>query len=300
VTRSVRGKVVWITGASSGIGRALALACGRAGARLILSARSAAALEAVARETGAEARVIPLDLTHLGELPGAAAEALAAFGGVDIMVHNAGVAVRERVADVSLEVHEQVLRTNYLGPVVLTQALLPAMRARGGGRFVVISSLSGKYGGPLLGAYAGSKHALHGYFETLRGEERERGIAVTIVVPGFIRTAITAHALTGTGERFGHVLPLYHDAMTAEECAAGILRAVARDRREVLIGGLEVWTVYLHRLSPRLAALVVWGHPVRLRNRLLAPWRQLRRRLVALVSRKPSPPARASSGPGET
>ena len=290
---SFRGKVVWITGASSGIGRALALAFGRAGARLILSARSAEALEAVAGETGAEARVIPLDLTSLTELPGVAAQALAAFGGVDIMVHNAGVAVRDRAADVSLEVHERVLRTNYVGPVVLTQALLPSMRARGGGRFVVISSLSGKYGGPLLAAYAASKHALHGYFDTLRGEEREQGIAVTIVIPGFIRTEITAHALTGTGVQFGRVLPLYREAMTAEECAARILGAVARDRREVLVGGLEVWTVYLQRLSPRLAALVVWGHPVRLRNRLLAPWRQLRRQLGALVARRPPPQARS-------
>ena len=290
---SFRGKVVWITGASSGIGRALALAFGRAGARLILSARSAEALEAVAGETGAEARVLPLDLTSLTELPGVAAQALAAFGGVDIMVHNAGVAVRDRAADVSLEVHERVLRTNYLGPVVLTQALLPSMRARGGGRFVVISSLSGKYGGPLLAAYAASKHALHGYFDTLRGEEREQRIAVTIVIPGFIRTEITAHALTGTGVQFGRVLPLYREAMTAEECAARILGAVARDRREVLVGGLEVWTVYLQRLSPRLAALVVWGHPVRLRNRLLAPWRQLRRQLGALVARRPPPQARS-------
>ena len=275
MTADFRGKVVWITGASSGIGRALAQAFGRAGARLILSARSAEALEAVARETGAEARVVPLDLANLVELPGAAARALAAFGGVDIMVHNAGVAVRDRAADLSLDVHERVLRTNYLGPVVLTQALLPSMWARGGGRFVVLSSLSGKYGGPLLSAYAASKHALHGYFDTLRGEEAEHGIAVTIVVPGFVRTEITAHALTGTGERFGRVLPMYREAMTAEACAARILRAVARDRREVLVGGLEMWTVYLHRLSPRLAALVVWGHPVKLRHRLLAPWRAL-------------------------
>jgi short-subunit dehydrogenase len=278
MSTSFRGKVVWITGASSGIGRALAQAFGRAGARLILSARNTEALKAVARETGAETRIIPLDLNDLPALRAAAAKALAEFGDVDIMVHNAGVAVRCRAAELSLEVHERVLRTNYLGPVVLTQALLPSMRARGAGRFVVISSLAGKYGGPLLAAYAGSKHALHGYFDTLRGEECEAGIAVTIVVPGFIRTDITAHALTGTGEPFGRVLPVYHDAMTADDCATRILRAVARDRREVLVGGLETWTVYLHRLSPRLATLVVWGHPVRWKNRLLAPWWALRRR----------------------
>lgn len=277
MNRPFRGKVVWITGASSGIGRGLALAFGRAGARLILSARDAGALEEVARETGAEASVLPLDLTNLAELPRVAARAVEAFGGVDIMVHNAGVAVRDRAANLSLEVHERVLRTNYLGPVVLTQALLPSMIARGGGRFVVISSLSGKYGGPMLAAYAGSKHALHGYFDTLRGEEREHGIGVTIVIPGFVRTEITAHALTGSGARFGRVLPIYREAMPAQECAARILDAVARGRREVLVGGPEVWTVYLQRLSPALAARVIWGHPVKLRNRLLTRWRQRRR-----------------------
>ena len=268
---SFRGKVVWITGASSGIGRALALAFGRAGARLILSARTREALEAVAWASEApETRVLPLDLTNLAELPAAAARALEAFGGVDIMVHNAGVAVRDRAANISLQVHERVLRTNYLGPVVLTQALLPSMIARGGGRFVVISSLSGKYGGPMLAAYAASKHALHGFFDTLRGEEREHGIAVTIIIPGFVRTEITAHALTGSGERFGRVLPIYREAMAPEECAARILRAVARGKREALVGGAEMATVYLQRWFPGVAARIIWGHPIRLRNRLLA------------------------------
>jgi NAD(P)-dependent dehydrogenase (short-subunit alcohol dehydrogenase family) len=273
-----RGKVVWITGASSGIGRALALAFGHAGARLILSARTAGALEEVAKASGAETTVLPLDLTDLSALPAVAARAEAVFGRVDIMVHNAGVAVRARAADVGLEVHERVLRTNYLGPVLLTQALLPGMVARGGGRFVVISGLSGKYASPLLGAYAASKHALHGFFDTLRGEELEHGITVTIVIPGFIRTEITAHALTGSGERFGRVLPIYREAMAPEECAARILAAVARGRREVLVGGPEVWTAWLHRLSPALAERVVWGHPVKLRNRLRAALRMSRRR----------------------
>lgn len=258
-----RGKVVWITGASAGIGRALALAFGRAGARLVLSARNADALEEAARASGAEARVLPLDLTRLAELPGVAARALEAFGGVDIMVHNAGVAVRARAAEVSLEVHQRVLRTNYLGPVVLTQALLPSMIARGGGRLVVLSSLSGKYAGPMLAAYTASKHALHGFFETLRGEEREHGIRVTILIPGFVRTEITANALTGSGERFGRVLPIYRTGMPPEVFAARALNAVARDRKEALIGGPEMWSAYLQRLSPSLNARVVWGHPVK-------------------------------------
>lgn len=267
---SFTGKVVWITGASSGIGRSLALAFAAAGARLILSARRKKALEEVQRACGtAEVRLVPFDLADLDVVPARAAEALACFGGVDIMVHNAGLAVRDRVANTTREVHERILRTNYLGPALLTQALLPSMLERGGGQFVVISSLSGKYGGPLLAAYAASKHALHGFFESLRAEEHDRGIVVTFIVPGFIKTDITAHALTGSGGSFGRVLPIYRYAMGPDECARRILRAVARQRQEVLIGGTEVWTVYLKRWFPRTLAVVVRSHPVRLRNKLL-------------------------------
>jgi short-subunit dehydrogenase len=268
--RPFAGRVVWITGASSGIGRSLALAFAAAGARLILSARRPEALAEVQRSCGsAEVRLVPFDLADLDVVPARAADGLACFGGVDIMVHNAGLAARDRVASTTRDVHERILRTNYLGPALLTQALLPSMLERGGGHFVVISSLSGKYGGPLLAAYAASKHALHGFFESLRAEEHDRGIMVTFIVPGFIRTDITAHALTGAGGSFGRVLPIYRSAMDPDECARRILRAVARRRQEVLVGGAEVWTVYLKRWFPRTLAIVVRSHPVRLRERLL-------------------------------
>ena len=264
------GRVVWITGASSGIGRSLALVFAAAGARLILSARHEEALVEVQRACGtAEVCLVPFDLGDLDVVPARAAEGLGCFGGVDIMVHNAGLAARDRVVSTSRAVYEQVLRTNFLGPALLTQALLPSMFERGGGHFVVISSLSGKYGGPLLSAYAASKHALHGFFESLRAEEHTRGIVVTFVVPGFIKTEITAHALTGSGGSFGRVLPLYRYAMGPDECARRILRAVARRRQEVLVGGVEVWTVYLKRWFPRALEVVARSHPVRLRNRLL-------------------------------
>jgi short-subunit dehydrogenase len=267
---SFTGRVVWITGASSGIGRSLALAFAAAGARLILSGRHREALEEVQGACApAEVHLVPFDLADLDVLPARAAEALACFGAVDIMVHNAGMAVRDRVVNTTPDVHEQAIRTNYLGPALLTHALLPSMLERGSGHFVVISSLSGKYGGPLLAAYAASKHALHGFFESLQAEEHDRGIVVTLVVAGFIRTDITAHALTGAGASFGRVLPLYRTAMDPDECARRILRAVARRRQEVLVGGAEVWTVYLKRWFPRALAVVVRSHPVRLRARLL-------------------------------
>lgn len=264
------GKVVWITGASSGIGRSLTLAFAAAGARLILSGRRTDALAEVARECGSEqVRLVPFDLADLDVIPARVAEALSCFGNVDIVIHNAGLALRDRVVNTSREAHERILRTNYLGPAVLTQAILPSMLERGCGHFVVVTSALGKFGGPLLAAYAAAKHALHGFFESLRAEEHERGIVVTLVVPGFIKTDITAHALTGSGGTFGRVLPIYHNAMSADECARQMLVAVARQRQEVLIGGVDVWMVHLKRWLPRLLALVVRSHPVKLRNRLL-------------------------------
>ncbi len=271
---SLAGQVVWITGSSSGIGRALALQFSRARAKVIISARDRAALAAVARECAdsSTVRLLPLDLADLASLPAAAAEAEGLFGRVDVMVHNAGVAHRDRIVDTPLAIDQQLMAVNYFGAVALTKALLPAMLARRDGHFVVISSLSGQYGGPLLSAYAAPKHALHGFFESLRAEVHDLGIRVTIVVPGFIRTPITEHALTASGRQFGKMLQVHAEGMPAERCASRIVDAVARGKEELLVGNLEIATVYLHRWFPRLMARVVRSHPVRLRNRLRRLW----------------------------
>lgn len=272
------GKVVWVTGASSGIGRALALAFSRAGARVVASARHREALETVRGESAdpAAVRVLPLDLAELATLPAVAVAAERLFGRIDVMVHNAGVAHRDRVVNTPLTIDQRLMAVNYLGPVVLTKALLPGMLSRGEGCFVVIGSLSSEYGGPLISAYAAPKHALRGFFESLRAEVHDAGIRVTIVVPGFIRTAITEHALTGAGTRYGKTLQVHAQGMAPERCAARILEAVARGKEEVLVGKLEIATVYLHRWFPGIMSRVIRSHPVRLRNRLLRllPWRR--------------------------
>lgn len=272
--RSLAGQVVWITGSSSGIGRALALQFSRAGAKVIISARDRAALEAVVRECAdpSVVRLLPLDLADLASLPAAAAEAEGQFGRVDVMVHNAGVAHRDRIVNTPLAIDQRLMAINYFGAVALTKALLPAMLARREGHFVVISSLSGQYGGPLLSAYAAPKHALHGFFESLRAEMHDLGIRVTIVVPGFIRTPITEHALIASGQQYGKMLQVHAEGMSAEECASRIVDAVARGKEELLVGNLEIATVYLHRWFPRLMARVIRSHPVQLRNRLRRLW----------------------------
>lgn len=263
-------RVVWVTGASSGIGRSLARAFDEAGARLILSGRDRGRLEAVreACRHPNEVHLLPFDLAALESIPDVASRGLAAWGHVDCMVHNAGMALRSRVADAPIALDQQVMAANYFGPLALTKALLPSMVTRHSGHFVVVSSLSGKYGVPQLSAYAASKHALHGCFESLRAELHAEGIRVTMVVPGIVRTPILERALTGSGEAYRKSFEEYQRGMNPDVCATRIVRAVARGKEEVLIGGTEIATVYLKRFFPTLLSALIRSHPMRLRRRI--------------------------------
>jgi dehydrogenase/reductase SDR family member 7B len=173
------------------------------------------------------------------------------------------------MVDTPLHLDQQIMATNYFGPVALTKALLPSMLQRRSGCFVVVSSLSGKYGVPQLSAYSAAKHALHGSFECLRAEVHDQGIQITIVIPGFVRTPILENALKGDGGRYGKTLPAYERGMDPDVCATRILRAVARRKEEALIGGWELSSLYLKRFFPTLLSVVVRNHPVKIRNKLL-------------------------------
>jgi len=244
---------VWITGASSGIGEALARVLDRRGARLVLSARREDKLRELrtALSRPDDHQVLPLDVTDTDR---AAEHVQAAFahGPVDVLIHNAGVTQRSRVADTDVSVDRRLMEVNFLGAVALTKAALPAMLERGTGHFVVVSSLVGKISTPLRSGYSASKHALHGFFDALRAELHDRGIRVTMVCPGFIRTSITLHALTGDGSEQGTMDDAQAHGMDPEACAERIVRAVEREAREVLVGGSEVWAVRLHRFFPGL------------------------------------------------
>lgn len=253
------GKIVWITGASSGIGRALAHVWADRGARLILSARNEGKLQEVrAGLPHPEAHlVLPLDLTDEATLGPAVQAALAWGGGVDVLVHNGGVSQRSLAKDTALAVDRLLLETNFFGAVALTKAILPSMLARQAGRFVVISSLVGKFGTPLRSGYSASKHALHGFFDSLRAETWRDGIRVTLVCPGFIRTAVTLNALTGDGTPQGTMDRAQERGMAPEACAERIVRAVEQGKDEVLVGGRERFAVYVKRFAPRLFNRVI-------------------------------------------
>lgn len=250
---NLAGKTVWITGASSGLGEALAHSFARRGARLLLSARRADRLEAVARASGARtADVLPLDLADLGSLKDKADEALARVGRVDVMVHNAGVGQRALVTESSFEVDRQLMEVNFLGPVALTKAVLPSMLANGGGDFVVISSVLGLMSVKRRAAYCASKHALHGYFNALRAECSERGVRVLLVCPGHIDSEFSQQALQADGRPQGIDESGTRAGLSPTECAEQTLHALLRGQAEIYPAKWEALGVYLSRFAPGL------------------------------------------------
>ena len=263
--RSFKNKVVWITGASSGIGEALTYAYANQGAQLILSSRNKKALEKVRENcapTKSEIRILPLDLSKLGTLDKKARQALKIFGKIDIMVHNAGIASRDLAINLDRNTDQKIMNTNYFGAVVLTKALLPSMLLQKSGHFLVISSVSGIYGVPKLSSYSASKHALHGFFESLRSEVAKDNIKITMVIPGFVRTNITINALKGDGNKYGKMMKVQDRGLEPSHVANVILDAAEKNKEEVLIGKLELLGVYCKRLFPKLFSKIIRNHPI--------------------------------------
>lgn len=250
----LKDKVVWITGASSGIGKALAQQAGKKGARLILSGRNTARLQEVQKSLldPGNSRVLPLDLANLESFDRIVQEALSAFGTVDILVNNAGISQRSLIAETGLDVYERLMHVNYLGTIGLSKALLPYFVENQKGHFVVVTSLMGKFGSPLRSGYCGAKHALHGFFDVLRMEHEKDSIAVTLVCPGFVNTDIARNALTGDGSAQENQDNATANGMDPDRFARKMLHAIERRKMEVNIGGKEVSGAYMKRFFPGL------------------------------------------------
>jgi short-subunit dehydrogenase len=250
--------VAWVTGASSGIGEAVAKALSAAGARLILSARREAELERVraACADPASHLILPFDLLHF-DAKAVAQDAFSQMGDIDLLVHCGGVSQRGTAVGTSVEVDRRIMEINYFSTVALTKAVLPEMIRRHSGHIVVISSLSGKISTPRRSAYAASKHALHGFFESLRTEVIGDNIHITLVCPGYVQTNLSLHALTGDGGAHGELDPTQAKGMTPEALATRILQAIARNEDEILVGGSEVLGVYLNRFVPGIYKKII-------------------------------------------
>ncbi len=247
------GKTAWITGASSGIGEALAKAFVAAGGSAILSGRNVAELERVASESGAPDRclILPFDTMDFAALPDKVSAAIAFRDGVDVLVNNAGISQRSLAIDTDFSVYDRIIGVDLLAPIALTQALLPHLLARGSGQFVMISSVAGKAGIPLRTAYCAAKHGLIGYSDALRTEVAGQGVKVLVVAPGSVRTNVSRNALNSDGSVRGKSDAAIDNGIDPDEVAQKIWDAVAAGTREIVIAeGMEATIPTLRAQDP--------------------------------------------------
>lgn len=232
----MQNQVMLITGASSGIGAALAQELSRRGARVSLAARNADRLHEVAATCPGETLVIPTDVSDPAQCEAAIQQTVERFGGLHVLVNNAGVSMWSPFEDVQdISIFEQMMQVNYLGSVYCTRAALPHLKATGG-LIVAISSLAGKTGIPFRTGYAASKHAMQGFFDALRIELAGSGVDVSVISPGFVDTPVRENSFSASGTRLGKDPNKQDAGMTAESCARIIADAIEKRPRELLMG----------------------------------------------------------------
>jgi dehydrogenase/reductase SDR family member 7B len=246
-------KVVWITGGTSGIGEALAFEYDKLGVKLVLSARRTEELERVKRSCkNAEVFCLPFDLTTVELFNSLVQQVIDKFGRIDVLINNGGISQRSLAAETPLTIDRKLMEINYFGNIALTKAVLPFMIAQQSGHIVPISSLAGKFGFFLRSAYAASKHALHGFYEALRLEQEHNNINITIICPALIKTNISYHALNSAGEKMNVLDEKQANGMPADKCAKAIVKAINKNKKEVLIGNGEQVIVTIKRFFPGL------------------------------------------------
>ena len=249
---SFASKVVWITGASSGIGEALANALLAQGADVILSGRRGEALQAVAAQAPEHALVLTFETTDYERLPELVEQAWNWRGRIDLLINNAGISQRSLALDTSFDVYRQLIEVDYLAPLALTQHVLPRMVEQGGGQLAIVSSVAGKVGTALRTGYCGAKHAVVGYFEGLRAEvEQAYGIGVSVILPGSVRTAIAHNALQGSGAARGRSDTNIDNGIDPVAAAQTILEGLSARQHDIVVAeGMELGALQLRAADP--------------------------------------------------
>ena len=250
-------KVVWITGASSGLGEAIAIECAKERSKLVLSARREGELDRVKKEgakfiSADNILITPMDVAELSNVNSDVQKVIQKFGRIDILINNAGVVQRSYVIDTPVELERKMFEINYFGAVILSKAVLPFMRKQNSGHILAVSSVMGKMGFPGRSTYSAAKHALYGYFETLRIEEHRNGIRVHMITPGYIKTNVSMNAVTAKGEIYGKMDKGQEQGMDPGVAARKVLRAIRRNKFETFFGGKELLAITLKRLLPSL------------------------------------------------
>lgn len=258
-------KVVWITGASSGLGEALAYELAEKGHKLIISSRRRSELERVAGNCphSENIAILPLDLSDLAVMDQKVTDAMALHGPIDILINNAGISQRSLILETDLIVYQKLMEVDYMGTIALTKALLPYFVARKNGHFVTVTSLMGKFGSPYRSGYCAAKHALHGFFDVLRMEHAKDHVAVTLVCPGFVNTNVAKNALTADGSPQAQNDTATQNGLSPQIFAKKMARAIERQKFEAYIGKKEIMGIYLKRFFPKLLHRVVLKSKVR-------------------------------------
>ncbi len=257
---SYTNKVVWITGASSGIGEALAFQFYSKGCKLVLSARRKEELNRVKSKLGgndSNILILPLDLENTSTIQELTEKVISSFGQIDILVNNGGMSQRSLTKDTPIEIDRKIMEINFFGTVALTKSVLPYMAKQKSGYIIAMSSIAGKFGFYYRSAYAASKHALHGFFESLRMEVFNDNIKVLIVCPGKVKTDISINAITSSGEKHNKMDESQAKGVSAEECAKEILRGIEKNKFEIFIGGKELRAIWIKRFFPNLFTKII-------------------------------------------
>jgi short-subunit dehydrogenase len=253
-------KVIWITGASSGIGEALANAFALEGAKLVLSSRRKEELERVKtalKLTEEQVLILPIDLADTRKANEYTQQVISKFGRIDILINNGGISQRALTKDTPLDIDRKIMEVNFFGTVALTKSVLPIMLKQKSGHIIAMSSIAGKFGFYFRSAYSASKHALHGFFESLRMEIYKDNIQVMIVCPGKIKTNISINAVTGDGGTHNKMDESQANGVSAEECAKQILKGIKNNTEELFIGGKELRAVWVKRFFPKLFSKLI-------------------------------------------
>lgn len=252
-------KKIWITGASSGIGEALTYKFSELGAFLVISSRREAELQRVksACRFPEKVKIVPLDLEQYRSIADIAKPVLDELQHIDILINNGGASQRALVVEEDLSVVEKMMNINFFGAVALTKAVLPTMLAQKSGFIVCMSSLAGKFGIPLRSGYAAAKHALHGFFETLRAENHDNGIRVMMVCPGYVNTNVAINALDANAQKRGINDEGQEKGLAPSVLAEKIIKGINKEKLEITAGGGETNGIWVSRFFPRLFAKII-------------------------------------------
>jgi short-subunit dehydrogenase len=249
------GKVAWITGASSGIGEALVYEFIKKGSIVIASSNDPAGLERVkANCNGNSSRVfcVPFDLSDTSEIDLLVADQLSIHKRIDFLLNLGGISQRARIDETPMWLDRKIFEINYFGTIALTKAVLPYMISQKAGHVLATSSISGRFGFPLISAYSASKQALHGFFETLFLENKQYNIRSSVIIPGRVNTNISFHALDSRGKEHGKMDSGQAKGISSEKAALIIIKGIKRNKREILVGRSELILLYIRRICPWL------------------------------------------------